>query len=239
VPGLRRRWLDLTLAAMDASYLQALQTYHRALDERNSLLKREKPAAEINSFEHLLAASAGELSVKRAAGVKVLNDYTRASYEAIAGADERAELSYDPNAPASTAEEWQALFEKNRARDVMMKTTLAGPHRDDCELKIDGRAVKDFGSEGQQRSVVLALRLAQTAFFRDRSGVQPVLLTDDVLNELDPERRRRFWGSLGGDRQIIATGTVLPDAELGAWQVFDVLNGAFAENVVPGSAPAS
>jgi DNA replication and repair protein RecF len=238
VPALRRRWLDLTLASMDASYMQALQTYHRALEERNSLLKRDKPAVEIHSFEHLLAASAGELSVKRGAGIAALNDHTRAAYGALAGDGEQAELIYEPNATAISAEEWQALFEKNRARDLLMKTTLVGPHRDDCALKLDGRAVRDFGSEGQQRSFVLALRLAQTAFFRIHSGVQPVLLTDDVLNELDPERRRRFWAGLGTDRQVIATGTELPDGELGAWQVFNVVNGAFAESQVPGSASA-
>ncbi len=232
LPALRRRWLDLTLSAMDASYLQSLQTYHRALDERNSLLKRDSGASEISSFEHLLAASAGELSVKRAAGVRCLGDHARSEYAAIAGVDEEAEVVYDASSPAVTPAEWQAVFEKNRPRDVLMKTTLAGPHRDDCELKLGGRPARDFGSEGQQRSLVLALRLAQTRYFRDRSGVQPVLLTDDVLNELDPERRRRFWASLGAERQIIATGTALPDAELGSWQVFDVAQGAFNESAV-------
>lgn len=232
VPALRRRWLDLTLAAMDASYLQSLQTYHRALEERNSLLKRAGAVGEITSFEHLLAASAAELCAKRAVGVAQLNQHTRTAYADIAGADEEAALDYDANSTVSTADAWQALFEKNRPRDLLMKTTLVGPHRDDIELTLSGRTIRDYGSEGQQRSLVLALRLSQVAYFRERCGVQPVLLTDDVLNELDPERRRRFWASLGTERQVIATGTTLPDAELGSWQVFDVVKGGFVENPV-------
>jgi DNA replication and repair protein RecF len=73
------------------------------------------------------------------------------------------------------------------------------------------------------------LQLAQVSFFRSRSGVEPLLLADDVLGELDPQRRRRFWATLGEARQVIATGTSLPDAELGAWEVFRVAAGTFAK----------
>ena len=80
-----------------------------------------------------------------------------------------------------------------------------------------------------QRSLVLALRLAQAAWFHEKSGVRPVLLADDVLGELDPVRRGKFWSAIDPESQIIATGTRLPEAELGAWQVFEVAGGAFAE----------
>jgi DNA replication and repair protein RecF len=93
-------------------------------------------------------------------------------------------------------------------------------------------AAKDFASEGQQRSLVLALRLAQAVWFGAKSGVRPVLLADDVLGELDPRRRARFWSAVDHDSQIIATGTHLPDAELGTWQVFEVSDGVFSEKVV-------
>jgi DNA replication and repair protein RecF len=76
---------------------------------------------------------------------------------------------------------------------------------------------------------VLALRLAQAAWFQERSGVRPVLLADDVLGELDPVRRSRFWSAIDPASQIIATGTQLPDAELGTWQVFGVNDGVFEE----------
>jgi DNA replication and repair protein RecF len=89
--------------------------------------------------------------------------------------------------------------------------------------------VRDYGSEGQQRSLALALRLAQVNYFHERSGVQPIVLADDVLGELDPERRKRFWTAIGSDCQVIATGTGLPDAELGEWQIFKVDSGQFTE----------
>ncbi|MBC8012264.1 MAG: hypothetical protein H7067_19455, partial [Burkholderiales bacterium] len=133
---------------------------------------------------------------------------------------------------------WRAHFEKTRPRDLQFRSSLSGPHRDDLALKIGGRAAKDYGSEGQQRSLVLALRLAQVGHIRLATGIEPVLLADDVLGELDPERRRRFWAALGEERQVLATGTELPDAELGAWEVFKVAGGAFAAESSAGVSPA-
>jgi DNA replication and repair protein RecF len=106
---------------------------------------------------------------------------------------------------------------------------MIGPHRDDFSFSVRGTAAKDFASEGQQRSLVLALRLAQAAWFHEKSGIRPVLLADDVLGELDPLRRTRFWAAIDAESQVIATGTRLPDAELGEWQVFDVKDGDFVE----------
>lgn len=146
----------------------------------------------------------------------------------IAGGAEPAELRYAPDVTAENAPAWFGVFERGRGRDLQFRTTLAGPHRDDLGLTLGGRLAREFGSEGQQRSLALALRLAQVSFFRARSGVEPLLLADDVLGELDPDRRRRFWATLGESRQVIATGTSLPDAELGAWAIFRVSGGAFA-----------
>ncbi len=228
-PGLRRSWLDFTLAAMDPDYLRALQAYHKALAERNALLKRNGGAGELGAFERPLAAAAAELQAKRAAGVAELDGQVAAAYTRIADGAEGAGLRYRPDLTAENAAAWLGVFERGRARDQQFRTTLAGPHRDDVGLMLAGRAARDFGSEGQQRSLVLALRLAQVGFFRARSGVEPLLLADDVLGELDPERRRRFWATLGEARQVIATGTSLPDAELGDWEVFRVAAGVFSK----------
>ena len=106
--------------------------------------------------------------------------------------------------------------------------TQRGPQRDDLEFLLADRPAADVASEGQQRGLVLALRLAQVAYARARTGVRPVLLADDVLGELDPARRRRFWGALDPELQVIATGTALPeDHARGRWQVFAVANGTF------------
>jgi DNA replication and repair protein RecF len=206
-----------------------LQQYHRALVERNALLKRGAAAGEIAAFEQPLAAAAAELVSRRAATVGILSGMAAKAYAEISLGAESAEIVYEPDGKAASVGEWQMLFEKNRPRDLLMKATTAGPHRDDYELRLGGRAARDFGSEGQQRSLVLSLRLAQLAFFRERSGVEPILLADDVLGELDPGRRARFWSAIGTSRQVIATGTRLPEAELGAWQIFHVRNGGFTE----------
>lgn len=147
----------------------------------------------------------------------------------------RAGLSYAPSVSAGAAlgeNGWADLFAAGRRRDSLMRTTLSGPHRDDCDLNIGGRSAREFASEGQQRSLALSLRLAEAAYLREQTGIQPVLLADDVLGELDPQRRRRFWAGMGETsapaHQILATGTTPPDAELGAWQLFEVRGGGFA-----------
>jgi DNA replication and repair protein RecF len=229
-PALRRRWLDLTLAAMDAGYLRALQTATRALAERNALLKTGRAgAAELGAFEQALAPAAAELIARRAAGLKALEKEMKSAYARLADDAEPTGLAYEPNFPDPSAEALLARLEAGRARDQQFRTTLVGPHRDDFHFTVKHTAAKDFASEGQQRSLVLALRIAQAAWFQEKSGVRPVLLADDVLGELDPARRTRFWSALDPEAQIIATGTHLPDAELGAWQVFEVTDGVFAE----------
>jgi DNA replication and repair protein RecF len=231
-PANRRRWLDLTLAAMDAHYLSALQTATRALAARNALLKSGRASAtELGAFEQALAPAAAELIARRADGLRTLGAALQKIYATISGETESASLVYEPNFPEPSAESLLARFESGRSRDIQFRTTLVGPHRDDFRFNVRHTAARDFASEGQQRSLVLSLRLAQAEWFHARSGVRPVLLADDVLGELDPARRMRFWSAIDPDSQIIASGTQVPDAELGAWQVFDVADGAFAEKV--------
>jgi DNA replication and repair protein RecF len=229
-PALRRRWLDLALAGTDPVYLHGLQTYHRALAGRNQLLKRQAPAAELAAFEQPLGAAASALVAARRRGVAALAPHVAAGYGQISAGAESADITYaeDATPGGGDAAAWIAHFERTRARDLQFRGTMSGPHRDDIELRVGARAARDFGSEGQQRSLVLALRLAQVSHVRSCTGVEPVLLADDVLGELDPARRRRFWDALGETRQVLATGTELPDAELGEWEVFRVAGGGFA-----------
>lgn len=225
-PSLRRRWLDLTLAAMDAGYLRLLQDYTRALAERNALLKSGRAdAAELEAFEQALAPAAAGLIRLRAEGVQALSATMATAYSGLCDGVEEASMTYDPDFAEPSAAALAQRLASGRVRDAQFRSTLVGPHRDDLQFKVRGVAAKDFASEGQQRSVVLALRLAQATWFRDRSGVRPVILADDVLGELDPVRRRRFWSAIDPEAQVIATGTHLPDAELGTWQVFDVVGG--------------
>ena len=213
--------------------------------------------AELSAFERPLARAAAQLSARRAACVGKLNALAAAAYAQIttpaaavshppaaAGGTlegggavspkpppASASLAYAPSvADGATLDEnaWAALFADARQRDILMRTTLSGPHRDDCELAVGGLPAREYASEGQQRALAISLRLAEAACLRDKAGVQPVLLADDILGELDPCRRARFWASLNetsAATQILATGTAPPGAGLGAWQMFEVRGG--------------
>jgi DNA replication and repair protein RecF len=226
-PGPRRRWMDLTLASMDPDYMGALQAYSRALAGRNILLKRPGAGAarEIAAFERTLAPAGARIIATRAARMAELAGETSAAYARMSEGSEPATLHYESTLQGITAEGLVALLEAGRPRDLQAGTTLVGPHRDDLRLDVGGRGARDFASEGQQRSLTLALRLAQAAWFHSCSRVRPVLLADDVLGELDPDRRDRFWAALDPRSQVMATGTSLPATGLGSWQVFTVAGG--------------
>lgn len=236
-PAGRRRWLDLTLAATDGSYLQSLQGYHRALAGRNALLKRGAPDAELAAFERLLAEQGTRLVAIRADGLRHLASRLQEAYLKIATADspERVGFAYAPHFAGGDAEALFARLEAGRARDVQFRSTLTGPHRDDFEFTLDGRPARETASEGQQRSMVLALRLAQADWFWHHRGTAPLILADDVLGELDEPRRRGFWSAMPDDWQVIATGTEKPDSPGQSWQVFTVANGYFSAEA--GSSP--
>lgn len=225
-PSLRRRWLDLTLAAMDSGYLLALQAYTRAVAERNILLKHGgSDAGAITAFEHELGVQAAKVVAARSAGVATLGDFFRRAHARLVPEGETAGLVYAPDTAAATVEDFVALQAKSRPRDTLLKSTERGPHRDDLEVLLNDRPARQFASEGQQRCLVIALRLAQAAYFKAKGGVTPVLLCDDVLGELDPVRRERFWASLEHDPQVIATGTALP-SDSGGWEVLKVAHGS-------------
>ena len=228
-PSLRRRFLDMTLSAMRADYFEALRRYHRALKERNRLLKvgsgpRE---AELAAFDKALAPAAVTVCQLRREGVETLSEHLRTAYQTISAGAEEPELRYRPESGMDEVEATLKLLRESRAADLAMKSTQRGPHRDDLDLRVGGRKARDFASEGQQRSCVVSLRLAQMACFEASSGVRPVILADDVLGELDPQRRQRFWRAVGEDRQIIATGTEPPPADERDWEILHVVDGTF------------
>lgn len=221
-PAQRRRWLDLTLAAMDGEYLRALQSYTRAVAERNMLLKHgSRDAATFEAFEHEAAVHAEKIHAGRARGLEQLGGLFAAAHARLVPAKERAGLVYAPDTAVVSAADFARQLAASRPRDLLLRSTERGPHRDDFEVVLDGRPARQFASEGQQRCLVIALRMAQAAYFHQKRGVTPVLLCDDVLGELDPERRARFWAALEGEPQVIATGTQPPAGE-GGWHCLRV-----------------
>lgn len=227
-PSLRRRWLDLSLSAVDPVYLEALQTYHKGLEARNALLKQGAGGDQLGAFERIMAPAAETLLRLRTQGLGALAAHLTDSYARIADQAEPAAFVFEPDWAEGDAEAFLASLRTQRERDMRQKTTGRGPHRDDFAFTLQGMPAKDFASEGQQRLLVLALRLAQASWFQSRTGVRPVLLTDDVVGELDPVRRARFWAQLDPAIQVIATGTELPGKGGEGWQVLQVNQGTFS-----------
>lgn len=226
-PALRRRLLDLHLASLDPAYLVDLQAYHHALDARNRLLKNAAGASELAAFEHQLAPAACRLVARRRDGVTRLAALLGELYAALSGGAEPGGLAYAPDCAIDDPATYLAMLERGRARDLQLRSTQHGPHRDDLALAVSGREAALFASEGQQRALVLALRFAQLRDARARSGIAPLVLADDVLGELDPVRRARFWSVLDADLQLFATGTALPGDDRGGWTVIEVAGGGF------------
>lgn len=227
-PSGRRRWLDLTLSAVDPHYLQALQTYYRGLGERNALLKKGEIRPELSAFERTMAPAAARLIELRRAGLQQLGEKLTAAYARIADHAEPAAFSYQPDWDHGGEEAFIEMLARTRERDLRLRSTNSGPHRDDFEFFLEERAAREYASEGQQRLLVLALRLAQADWFLTKTSIRPVLLADDVVGELDPARRARFWAALHPEAQVIATGTEAPADCAAGWQLLRVQAGAFS-----------
>ncbi len=226
-PALRRRWIDLHLASLDAAYLADLQAYHRALEARNRLLKDGASPAEFAAFERELAPAACRLIARRRDGLARVAGRVAECYATLSGGDESGSVRYVPDAAPENEAACLAALERGRPRDLQLRSTQRGPHRDDVALVVADRDASLFASEGQQRALVLALRFAQLRDARAVSGIAPLVLADDVLGELDPMRRARFWSVLDPDLQLFATGTVLPEPRDAGWTVIEVAHGGF------------
>jgi len=223
-PAERRRFLDLTFSAIDPDYYDGLRNYHRGIAGRNRLLKNGGSAAEFGAFETELAGHAVSLSAKRRAGVVRLAAILREVYTGMAEADEGPELIFRPSADVTGAADFAELFANSRKRDEILGSTQKGPHRDDFELALQVGGAKEYASDGQQRGLCVALRIAQACLFREALRLSPVLLADDVLGELDPRRKAGFWRACPDDLQIVASGTEEP-TDASGWSIHKVVSG--------------
>jgi len=186
---LRRRFLDLLLSQTHPAYLPLLQRYAAALRSRNALLKQ--PAANPAAFEdftrQLIEAGAEMMQLRHDLLPRLL-PLARDSYQLLAGAGEQFTLEYQP----SVRHDFAVELARNRAREKALRWTLIGPHRDELQLRLDGQSAAQFASEGQKRSIAIALKMAQAEYLTALHGVPPVLLIDDIMGELDARRRAGF-----------------------------------------------
>jgi DNA replication and repair protein RecF len=209
-PSLRRRLMDMMFVVMDPGYFGTLTRYHQALKSRNALLKQRAPASRRRAFEEFLVTEGHALTSARRSLLEIFRPHFEAAYTGISGVDESPGLAYRPSIDAADETAYEAAFLDGLRRDEDSATTNRGPHRDDLDLRLLAHAAREFASEGQQRGLVLALRMGLVHWYRERGGTPPVILADDIVGELDATRRQGFWRMLGSDCQIVATGTAFP-----------------------------
>lgn len=200
----RRRFLDFLGSQCDPGYLKNLRAYERALRSRNFLLK-EGPhrRREISAYDGPLLGSGKYLAAARSQLCSELAPAVAAHAIAIGAQGEIATLDYECSGGADFA----AALASSASEEQRLRQTVVGPHRDDVAIGLNGVAASSFASEGQQRTLSLALRLAQADLIRARRGAPPIYLLDDIFGELDPGRRRRLLTALPTDSQRILTST--------------------------------
>lgn len=219
-PSGRRRYLDLTLSQVDHAYLRALQRYQRVVQQRNVLLKRiseERARPDgLASWNEELVAQGAQITLTRATAIAELDRCAAEVHSGLSEGRERLSIRYLPQlleerraGLPETIEELRSLYRaslsRRQTKEIAAGVSLVGPHRDDVGFDLDGKSAGSFGSRAQQRTVALALRLAEARFLRDRADQTPVLLLDDILSELDQRRRAAVLGAVDEAAQALIT----------------------------------
>jgi DNA replication and repair protein RecF len=220
-PGLRRAALDALAAARSPAHGRALATYGRALAQRNSLLRsiREGTAGreQLPYWDALLVEEGGAIVAGRLAALAALAEPLAAAHAEIAPGEGRLAMGYLTNAPAGPAESPAQAIRRRLAetadKELWNGATLVGPHRDDIVFRLDDRPLAAFASRGQQRTAILALKLAEVDLLTSPEGEPPLLLLDDVFSELDPLRRAHLVRRIQALPQAFITTTALADLD--------------------------
>lgn len=200
----RRRYLDFLGCQLDPLYRDHLNRYQRVLKLRNLLLKDRVPRdAEINAYSELLIRHGEFLTLSRRSLVEMLLPEVEASQLAVSACNESVGVEYH----AGAGDDLTTSLEMTRDRERRLGQTVVGPHRDELRLTINGMTAIDFASEGQQRTLALAMKLAQGELLQKRAGQMPVYLLDDIFGELDPERRNALMTALPDQAQKLITTT--------------------------------
>ena len=220
-PSVRRRYLDMMISQVNRGYFIALQQYRAGLEQRNAVLKNMRADPRQNAgllevFEQAMAGPAAVIVEERKRVVEMLSSLAAETYRGISGREEEAfQASYHSafRESENVQEDFIRVMRENREEDLRLGVTSAGPHRDDLNLSLNRKNMKVYASQGQIRTAALSLKLAQMKALRQMSGEPPVLLLDDVMRELDRERRMRLVREIS-DYQTFITCTDESDLEL-------------------------
>lgn len=212
-PSQRRKFIDTALCQLKPAYAQKLALYKKALLQRNALLKDIGLNSELydmlDMWDNQLAKYSATVIFERLKYINILSEYSRQIYSGISENKEEFSVTYSRETDSNiTIEDLYSIELQNiknaRKEDVIYKTTSVGPHRDDLNILINGFSARSFGSQGQQRSCALALKLGESEIIKKVTGETPVALLDDVMSELD-EKRQDFILNHITDRQVFLT----------------------------------
>lgn len=214
----RRVFLDDSISVLKANYVKILKDYTKCVKQKNTLLKngsREEINLMLDVWNQRLIEYGSRLFMYRGSFIKILSEYTEEKMNELTSGREKISLRYIPsvslrdiNNVEKIKEDFREKTERLKNAEIERMQALTGPHRDDVEILINGKNVKLYGSQGQQRSCILCLKLAMTEIIKDRTGSYPVLLLDDILSELDKKRQSYLTEKIKGKQTIITcTGT--------------------------------
>jgi DNA replication and repair protein RecF len=206
-PDARRRFMDISISQLDKNYFYSLLRYQKILRQRNSYLKslspqqcaketHPNPFAELDIWDTQLIKEAQYIITRRQSFLHALAPLAESAHTNLTASSESLTLSYETS-PLDLA--------ASRANDLRLKTTTTGPHRDDIKIFVNDLDIRSFGSQGQQRTVALSMKLAELELFRAETGETPILLLDDVFSELDEHRQQRLIDVLKNFQTIITT----------------------------------
>ena len=203
-PAERRRFIDLELCQLNKLYVHSLVQYNRVVTQRNKLLKELSfhPEYEptLDVWDAQMVQYGREVMEYRREFIEELNGIIGSIHRQLSGEKEELQIDYEPN---SAPEEFERELMQGRAQDIRQKTSLTGPHRDDISFLINGIDIRKFGSQGQQRTTALSLKLAEIEIVKKLVRDYPILLLDDVLSELDSSRQNQLLAGIGHIQTVI------------------------------------
>ncbi len=225
-PGVRRRFLDMEISQLDKKYYNSLVTYNKVLAERNALLKSRRVDRNVlDIYDIKLSHEADYIVKQRLNYIKLLNSYGQPIHHEISSQKENIKFEY--NCTFSLEKSLKEELFLRRNVDMDRGTTTRGIYRGDFSIKINDMDAKDFGSQGQQRTVVLTLKFASLEIIHKINGDYPVLLLDDVLSELDLSRKKFILKSIENIQTVITCTGVenIEEYLTGNYKLFNVVNG--------------